>query len=474
MIKKIHIAIIIVTVLAIAVPPIDFVQDVRAYDLTTGKFYLWITTDPHANVTGDQYDVLQDAEIYFPEWDICLVLGDIAHTSLTGQFDDWRNTQNTSNRDLEEFYLLSGNHDQNWNAWNTKIDVTGSHPETSFINNSKRPFQITNASQTCYEIQIKNSTITTNLVILMMGADVNDTDNGASSMLYPYYDWWRKRIENHTNDIVITCTHHQLYYAGLSYYGSLVRTKFVREHDSDGFFPTNYTKYMNVTEGHEKACDIWTFGHMHGVDTGTAFINASDTNYNGYELNCTFFFSSSIYADSQGGIFSGDPEAHTFLLTFSNNSDTVQMGDFDHTHDLWDSGYIGNKTLYLHHPFILQETSSESNQTNNKMQFIEIGGGTNGTVVTSSTPTFNWTNISQTQGYWYDVISYRLRIANDSNFTDIVVDLSNITKKNTYLSSYIVDNSTTISFTLPAKYALEKSKTYYCDVRSQYIPGWTV
>ena len=112
----------------------------------------------------------------------------------------------------------------------------------------------------------------------------------------------------------------------------------------------------------------------------------------------------------------------------------------------------GNETIQFD---ILKGSSYE---VNFGMQFISIDGGTNGTTVYSSTPTFNWTIIS-------GAVMYNLQIANDSAFTDLVVNLSDINEYD-YPSEYD-SNETRVSFTLPVANSLQIiDKTYYCRVRA--------
>ena len=89
-------------------------------------------------------------------------------------------------------------------------------------------------------------------------------------------------------------------------------------------------------------------------------------------------------------------------------------------------------------------------------QFIHIDNGVNMTTVTNSTPTFNWSIVSESSQYW-------LQISNNDTFLSLVVNLSNITEFN--FPSHYSQNATNVSFTLPDEYALPDYKTYYCRVR---------
>jgi len=91
-----------------------------------------------------------------------------------------------------------------------------------------------------------------------------------------------------------------------------------------------------------------------------------------------------------------------------------------------------------------------------KPEFISIEGGLNLTTVYTSTPTFNWTLVSKAS-------KYQLQISNDSAFTDVVLNINDISE--TIYPTYYTSNTTTISFILP--YDLPYfNKIYYCRVRS--------
>jgi len=90
-------------------------------------------------------------------------------------------------------------------------------------------------------------------------------------------------------------------------------------------------------------------------------------------------------------------------------------------------------------------------------QFIFIDNGLNGTTIFNSTPTFNWTIISNTA-------QYNLQISTSSSFVTFTLNLSNITIYN--FPSHYISNATSISFILPSIYSLPVYNTYYCRVRA--------
>ena len=90
-------------------------------------------------------------------------------------------------------------------------------------------------------------------------------------------------------------------------------------------------------------------------------------------------------------------------------------------------------------------------------QIININGNGNRTTIYNSTPTFKWTLALNTSEYW-------LQISTDSNFTNLAVNLTNVSEV-TFPSYYSAD-ATFAYFTLPTEYELGYSKTYYCRVRA--------
>ena len=93
----------------------------------------------------------------------------------------------------------------------------------------------------------------------------------------------------------------------------------------------------------------------------------------------------------------------------------------------------------------------------NAPQFIDIDEGSNETIVFDSRPTFNWTEIDGASGYHF-------QIANDSGFTDLVVNISNINPSTYPDECSIADN--VVTFRLPSANQLSDYSAYYTRVRS--------
>jgi len=105
---------------------------------------------------------------------------------------------------------------------------------------------------------------------------------------------------------------------------------------------------------------------------------------------------------------------------------------------------------------ITNETQDESTAP----EFISIDGTTNGTLVTTSTPTFNWTSITNTS-------QYQLQISNVNDFSVILLNILDINE--IMYPTYYDENATRISFTLPSEHSLPSPQRYYCRVRANYL-----
>jgi len=89
------------------------------------------------------------------------------------------------------------------------------------------------------------------------------------------------------------------------------------------------------------------------------------------------------------------------------------------------------------------------------MKFISIENSINGTTIYNSTPTINWTLISNTSQYW-------LQIDNNADFSSPEINYTDINQY-TYPDNCDI-NSTRISFTLPTD--LPSYSKYYMRVKA--------
>jgi len=93
---------------------------------------------------------------------------------------------------------------------------------------------------------------------------------------------------------------------------------------------------------------------------------------------------------------------------------------------------------------------------------ISIDNKSNSSFVYFSTPTFNWTKIDS-------AVLYHIEIANDSAFTDLVVNLPNVCSY--FYPTEYSENATAVIFTLPDTEALLYYKQYYVRIRARYSGG---
>lgn len=97
----------------------------------------------------------------------------------------------------------------------------------------------------------------------------------------------------------------------------------------------------------------------------------------------------------------------------------------------------------------------------NMSQFISIDNGMNGTTVYNATPTFVWSKLVNAAQYW-------LQVSNDSTFTDLVINISNVNREN--YPSECTETTRKVLFTIPSGDELMLYQTYYCRVKA-YIKG---
>lgn len=111
------------------------------------------------------------------------------------------------------------------------------------------------------------------------------------------------------------------------------------------------------------------------------------------------------------------------------------------------------KTIYPEPQWISSATDESD------LRFLSINDLTNNSITTEPITRFNWTKK-------YDTIVYQLQIANDSVFTDLLVNLSDINYTN-YPDNYF-DKGLYIEFILPETYIQEWERDYYMRVRAFY------
>jgi len=236
--------------------------------------------------------------------------------------------------------------------------------------------------------------------------------------------------------------------------------------------------YQNFTLG-----ELTTYMNYKWNDT----VATEYPRYNGSSISVQYPIFEWWYDAGSSGYnltFADDNAFTTDVVTISNINETNYPTEYDEFGPLVrfkipTGTDIGNGTRYVKVNgsgesdwWVFEGGGTESGGYESDIQFISINGQVNGTTIVDATPIFNWTNVSTLIGYHILGIQYRLEIANDSAFTDVVVNFSNISSSNSFFSGYYSDNSTRISLTLHENFALETNKIYYCRVTPYYISGW--
>jgi len=116
------------------------------------------------------------------------------------------------------------------------------------------------------------------------------------------------------------------------------------------------------------------------------------------------------------------------------------------------------------YPYLSWQNDNSSSiwKISNAIQIINISGKTNSSYIYYSTPIINWSSISD------DTSEYWLQIANDSVFSDIVINITHINEY-TYPAQY-TKSGNTISFVLPTPLPYFNKK-YYIRVGANFLGG---
>ena len=124
-----------------------------------------------------------------------------------------------------------------------------------------------------------------------------------------------------------------------------------------------------------------------------------------------------------------------------------------YSYDAWDKVYCSRFNI----EWVSSGTDWLVEAEDTGTEFINIEGQTNGTTISTSNPTINWTIQSNTS-------MYQLQIDNNLDFSSPEVDINNINTYNHPINCSI--NTTRVSFTLPNTNKLTSYGTYYMRVRA--------
>ena len=266
------------------------------------------------------------------------------------------------------------------------------------------------------------------------GVDFPPDHSGRGETYATQTAWVNSRVtEAYTTKSIFIIMHQRLEFNGL-YYGA-------EENHVEALSGTSIESYMSNWNSAGHPYDLYAYGHTH-IPCVT---NESGDAMTGTYIGGQQLLVGSIAVHTSTAKYSDHPVGSRYIY-LTEGSTTVTVKTYNHTGDVW----VPSKefTFELEYPW-------DAGQEDEEIQFIDINGGTNGTTIFNSTPTFNWTSVG-------NATAYQLQIATDSDFSSIVVNISDINEIN-YPSEY--EEGTNISFTLPSAYALPTYDEYFTRVR---------
>ena len=200
------------------------------------KFKLWAISDAHVG-TDIQHGrkSLSEAILHSEnggddggqsfDWDICVNLGDFTGSQFPPDDEEGKLVVEqysvSTKHPREHFYDVIGNHDATRHGdnpvqwWFRKwLDPTGENIKFSGVDNLKRPFKVEGTWEH-YSFDVGNITF-------LMLADRNDLPKPigrgegkrggypAGAISEETFSWWKKKIKENKDRIVITCAHHMI------------------------------------------------------------------------------------------------------------------------------------------------------------------------------------------------------------------------------------------------------------------------
>jgi hypothetical protein len=263
-------------------------------------------------------------------------------------------------------------------------------------------------------------------------------------------------------------------------------------------FYWQWTNSNVATSIDTKDVDIFTAGHTHDTHQNYTWNPANDTGPgDGYKNsvystvnivgNTTYLNTGTAgrtgYISNSWPYEGRDPGAtESYFLFLRNDSDWAYIYSRNHRypnstymgHDfLWDethshyNSYVGTSSwqpefsawVQLSKPF----ESPKTLEPEVDFSFQSINNQTNNTVTYDVITDFNWTKVDNTA-------YYQLQIANDSAFTDVFVNLTDVNVTN-YPGNY-TETGGYVEFTLPESYRRQWYQGYYFRIRSfSYYTG---
>ena len=278
-----------------------------------------------------------------------------------------------------------------------------------------------------------------NILFIVLGTEAEQSGPPAAMMYRRQLEWFNTTVQANSDKNIVVLNHIPLYptvawhatpppYAGMNvsenaYFRNVI------ENESDNVV-AYFCGHWHYTQAHSGMVVNKSWGN--GAHGFTIFSNAGSINNDG-----------------------GSSDSQFLYVKEGNQTATIRARD--HDSETWIDINGASAPASTYYPFSLKYSFTMDEEVE-EIEFISIDDGTNGTTINSINPTFNYTLIADTSEDW-------LQFANDSAFTDLVVNITDINEYN-YPSEYDA-NETRVSFTLPVANSLQViDKTYYCRVQT--------
>lgn len=241
---------------------------------------------------------------------------------------------------------------------------------------------------------------------------------------------------------IFILNHQRLQYNGL-YYGT--ESWYTKQQSG-----TSIESYMSNWQSAGHPYDLYAYGHVHA----SCITNSSSEYLTGQYLGGQQLLVGGmcVHGTACPGYFTDHAPCSRYLY-LTEGSTTVTVKSYNHI----SNGFDESKTFTFELEYEWDDGVDEGASVG-VPEFISINGGVNGTSTTDSTPAIVWE-------LELNVTQYHLQIATDSEFTSLVVNLSDINELN-YPTHYSETNNTVV-FVLPDVNQLSVHRSYYFRVRAK-------
>jgi len=374
------------------------------------KTIVWFCSDAHIGYTSafkyDLWDACNDTEEIGAEYAFHIgdAIHNLAHPGTSIQ-SMWSDFNSAWNTlDVTYKNLTVGNHDGNWKTYSSITKLN-------------------------YTYQMGN------VLFVILGdefidGETNDSTPGAGGEYLTQIDWLNETIQENSNKNIILLIHHTLRDTTYSANGLS---------DSDYFI--NMFTWLNESGYHVNA---WLHGHKHlsqNAAHGDMIVYNSTYNvtHNNIGTVCNY--------PSDGGTL--PPES--VYYNFTQDSNQVTVTAYNHDTDTFYSNDDYPHTLNLSYPFdlIVNDVSIQSiNDKGNEIESTEVYRH------------LKWSKCIDTK-------YYNLQIANDSEFSDVFYNNTDINSTN-YGSEYYYESSNYVCFNITNIFSegAKRGDTHYYRVRA--------